>query len=222
MRRFHFLIGAKYTTARATFRIQLISLCANSNGDVFVTGWTRGASTAEDIVTIKYNPATGDTLWVKKLVGPSSDRPLAITCDNNSVYVTGWTFNPTRDIITIKYNGSTGDTSWVRRYNGSNNGGDYGIVITVDTAMFTCCRSDVSGQERKFTILKYDASGNTPSGWPYVYIGGISTTFDEAHAVKVDASGNVYVTGEGGAVPTSDYLTIKIEQRRRTPVGKKI
>ncbi len=189
-----------------------VSLCANSNGDVFVTGWTRGASTAEDIVTIKYNPATGDTLWVKKLVGPSSDRPLAITCDNNSVYVTGWTFNPTRDIITIKYNGSTGDTSWVRRYNGSNNGGDYGIAITVDNSgnVYSAGRSDVSGQGQKFTILKYDASGNTPSGWPYVYIGGVSTTFDEAHAVKVDASGNVYVTGEGGAVPTSDYLTIKI------------
>ncbi len=190
-----------------------VSMCVNSNGDVFVTGWTKGATTAEDIVTIKYNPVTGDTLWVKKMVGPSSDRPLAITCDNSSVFVCGWTFNPGRDIITIKYNATTGDTTWIKRYNGSNNGGDYGFSVAVDNSgnVYTAGRSDVAGGlGQKFTILKYDANGNVPSGWPVVYTGGVSTSFDEARSVKVDGSGNVYVTGQSGNSPGADFMTMRI------------
>lgn len=190
-----------------------VAMCVNSSGDVFVTGWTRGATTAEDIITIKYNPNTGDTIWVKKIVSPLADRPLAMTCDNGAVYVTGWTFSPGRDIITIKYNAATGDTTWIRRYNGSNNGGDYGFAITVDNSgnVYSAGRSDVTGGVgQKFTILKYDASGIVPSGWPVVYTGGLSTAFDEAHSVKVDGSGNVYVTGSAGSNSAADFMTMKI------------
>src|SRR5258706_8313093 len=136
-----------------------------------------------------------------------------MVCDNNAVYVTGWTFNPGRDIITIKYNAATGDTTWVKRYNGSNNGGDYGLNITSDAAgnVYVAGRSDVTGGlGQKFTILKYDASGNVPSGWPVIYTGALSTAFDEAHGVVVDGSGNVYVTGQSGPVGADDFLTLKI------------
>ena len=113
-----------------------IGMCMNTAGDVFVTGWSYSAANLEDIVTIKYNHETGDTLWVKKIVRPLSDRPTAITCDNNAVYVTGWTTSSTtgKDIITIKYNASTGDTTWLKTYNGSTSGGDYGFAIYVDAS----------------------------------------------------------------------------------------
>src|SRR5260221_10978146 len=112
-------LWAKAYNGPANLQDSSVSVCVNGNGEVFVTGWSLSASNAEDIVTIKYNPNTGDTIWVKRLAGTLQDKPTAMTCDNNAVYVTGWTFNPGRDIITIKYNAATGDTTWVKRYNGS-------------------------------------------------------------------------------------------------------
>jgi hypothetical protein len=190
-------------------------IAVNSNGNVFVTGWTLNAATGRDIVTIRYNQFTGDSMWVKTYagVGTSDDVPNAIVADNNAVYITGWTFNPSRDIVTIKYNITDGSFAWVRTYNGTGNGGDYGWAVTVDQSgnVYSAGRSDVGAGGQKFTILKYDASGNMVSGWPCVYMGTLSTSFDEARAIRVDGSGNVYVTGTAGVgTGNDDYLTIKI------------
>jgi len=189
-------------------------MCLNSSGDVFVTGWSYSVATLEDIVTVKYNHETGDSLWVKRYVGPLDDRPLAITCDNNSVYVTGWSTSAAsgKDVITIKYNASTGDTTWVKKFNGTNNGGDYGLAIYVDASgnVYVCGRTDDVSGGQKFLILKYDINGNVPSGWPVVYTGAQSTTFDEAHGVVADGSGNVYVTGISGLSGAQTFMTMKI------------
>jgi hypothetical protein len=208
-----FVSWAKSYNGPANLQDSSVAVCVNGNGQVFVTGWTYSAASLQDIVTLCYNPNTGDTVWVKRIVSPLSDKPLAMTCDNNAVYVTGWTFNPSsgRDVITIKYNAATGDTTWIKRYNGTGNGGDYGIAIAVDAAgnVYSAGRTDIGGSQ-KFSILKYDINGNVPSGWPVVYINGISTSFDEAHGVKVDGSGNVYVAGQSGPVGASDFMTLKI------------
>ena len=206
-------LWAKAYNGPANLQDSAVSVSVNGNGEVFVTGWSLSSTNAEDIVTIKYNPNTGDTLWVKRFSGAGQDKPTAMTCDNNAVYVTGWTFPGTnRDIVTIKYNAATGDTTWVKRYNGSNNGGDYGFAIASDASgnVYVAGRSDVSGQGQKLTVLKYDASGNVPSGWPVIYNGPLSTTFDEGHAITVDAAGNVYVTGQAGTTGADDFLTLKI------------
>lgn len=187
----------------------------NSNRNVFVTGWSAVTSTNHDIITIRYNPDTGDSVWVKRFEGGYDDIPLAMTCDNNAVYVTGCTFaSSNRNIVVLKYDAATGDTLWVKRYNGPGNGGDYAFSIFVDGAgnVYAAGRTDVSGLQ-KFVVLKFDASGNIPSGWPAIYSAGISNNFDEAHSVKVDNSGNVYVTGLSGSstvTTTHDYMTLKI------------
>ncbi len=190
------------------------AMCVNSNGNVFVTGWTKSGSSPTDIVTIRYNPVNGDTVWVKIFAHPFEDRPATIIADNNFVYITGWTFNNTnRDILTIKYDASNGDTVWVREYNGPGGGGDYGLALELDGSgnVYVAGRTDNGSAGQKMTILKYDNAGNFPSGWPMIYTGGISGPFDEAHAVKVDGSGNIYVTGftRNGPTTTDDYLTLK-------------
>jgi hypothetical protein len=190
-----------------------VAICVNSNGNVFVTGWI--ASSSVDVVTIRYNPVSGDTVWVKKFSHPFEDKPVAIIADNNFVYVTGWTFNSvtTRDILTIKYDASNGDSLWVREYNGPGGGGDYGLALDLDGSgnVYVAGRTDNGAAGQKMTVLKYDNAGNLPSGWPMIYTGGISGTSDEARSVKVDGSGNVYITGftRNGAVSTDDYLTLK-------------
>ncbi|MCC6864784.1 MAG: T9SS type A sorting domain-containing protein [Ignavibacteria bacterium] len=192
-----------------------IGISVNSNGNVFVTGWSLGTGTSADIVTVRYNPVTGDTIWVNRYSGPTNleDKVSAITSDNNAVYVTGWSFVPSRDIITIKYDAATGNRLWVKTYNGIGNGGDYGLAITVDGSgnVYSAGRSDVGGSQ-KFTILKYDASGNMVSGWPCVYTGGLSAAFDQVNAITVDGSGNVFAGGKSGTGSAGgfNYLTIGI------------
>lgn len=203
-----------------------VGISVNPSGDVFVTGWSLGSGTSSDIVTLRYNPANGDTVWVNRYNGASNleDKVSAITCDNNAVYVTGWSFVPNRDIVTIKYDAATGTRLWTKTYNGTGNGGDYGFAIAVDASgnVYVTGRSDAgSGQGQKFTTLKYDASGNMVSGWPNVYVSGLSSSFDQAQAIKVDGSGNVYVTGKSGTAGTEDFLTLKINSGGTTAWAKK-
>ncbi len=208
-----FIIWNKAYNGPANLQDSAVAVSVNPAGQVFVTGWSLGSTTAADIVTLRYNPDTGDTIWVKRVGSTLEDKPTSMVSDNNAVYVTGWSFNPGRDIITIKFNAATGDTTWVRRYNGSNNGGDYGFSITVDASgnVYVAGRSDVTGGlGQKFTILKYDASGNVAAGFPYIYTAGLSTIFDEAHSIKVDGSGGIYVTGKSGTAGLEDFLTIKL------------
>lgn len=191
---------------------EALGISANGNGEVFVTGYTTDASI--NIVTIKYDPASGDSLWVKKYSGQLEDKPTAIISDNNFVYITGWSFSPpnNRDIITIKYNASTGDTVYVKKYNGTGNGGDYGWAIAFDGSgnAYVAGRTDIGGQQ-KMIVIKYDASGNIV--YSTIYTGLLSNSFDEAHEIKVDGSGNAYITGISGISnnnTTYDYLTLKL------------
>lgn len=202
-----------------------VGVSINAAGNVFITGWSLGSGTSSDIVTIRYNPETGDTLWVNRFngtPGTMEDKVSAITSDNNAVYITGWSFTPSRDIVTIKYDAATGSRLWVKTYNGTGNGGDYGFAIAVDGSgnVYVSGRSDVGGAQ-KFTTIKYDASGNVVAGWPSVYTGAFSSTFDQAQAVKVDGSGNVYVTGKSGSAGVEDFLTLKINSNGTIAWAKK-
>jgi hypothetical protein len=188
-----------------------VGICVNASGQIFVTGWSVIGGTNTDIVTIRYNPDSGDSLWVKRYDGiGNEDKVSAITCDNNAVYITGWSLTPSRDILVIKYDASSGNTAWVKTYNGTGNGGDYGFAIAADGSgnVYACGRSDVGAGGQKFTILKYDSAGNLQ--WASVYTGSLSTINDEAHALKVDGSGNVYVTGRSATGTSSDILTLKL------------
>jgi hypothetical protein len=208
-------VWAKVYNGPAVQQDSSVGVSINSLGMVFVTGWSIGAGTGADIVTIRYNPDNGDTMWVNRYNGVSSleDKVSAITCDNGAVYVTGWSFLPSRDIVTIKYDAATGSRLWVKTFNGTGNGGDYGFALAVDPSgnVYVTGRSDVGGGNgQKFTTLKYDASGNMVSGWPSIYSGPLSTTFDQAQAIKLDAATNVYITGKSGLSGFEDFLTMKI------------
>lgn len=190
-----------------------VAISVNSTNMLFVTGATNPTGSNSDVVTIRYNPATGDTMWVKMIKGSAnlSDYPTAITSDNAFVYVTGWLFNPGRDMFVAKYNALTGDTLWMRTYNGSGNGGDYSFAVQTDAAgnVYMAGRSDIGGSQ-KCTILKYNAAGVLASGFPFIYTGPLSTALDEVHSMKIDAAGNIYTTGKSGPAGLEDYLTLKV------------
>jgi len=83
------------------------AIAVDNNGNVYVTGESKGLGTDFDYATIKYNP-NGEEIWVSRYNGPgdSSDRARAIAVDNyGNVYVTGESYGSGTDFdyATIKY-----------------------------------------------------------------------------------------------------------------------
>jgi hypothetical protein len=84
-----------------------LSIAADSGNNCYVTGYSPGTNSGNDIVTIKYGP-NGNQVWLQRYHGPGNgdDAGNAIAVDNNgNVYVTGYetTAAGGTEIVTIKY-----------------------------------------------------------------------------------------------------------------------
>ncbi len=189
------------------------SMAVDGSGNVFVTGGSEGSGTSRDFATIKYYP-NGDTAWVRRHDGPASnyDEAYTIVVDGSgNAYVTGYVYSSSTnsyDFATIKYY-PHGDTAWVRTYNGPGSSGDFARAIAVDDSgnVYVTGNSYASGTSIDYATIKYDSDGNT--AWVKRYSASGSMT-DQAYAIAVDDSGNVYVTGYSANVGTDlDYATIK-------------
>jgi uncharacterized delta-60 repeat protein len=196
-------------------------IAVDSSGNVYVTGWSAaGPSTGFDYATIKYNSA-GQEQWVARYSGPGNqaDEAAAIAIDNSgNVYVTGSSLNSEAnlDYATVKYN-SSGQEQWAARYNGPANRHDAAHVLALDSLgnVYVTGFSEGSGTNTDYATIKYNSSGEQQ--WVARY-NGLGNDTDEATAIAVDGSGNVYVTGRSvGSGGDFDYATIKYQQISAPP-----
>src|SRR6185503_5492457 len=197
------------------------AVAVDSSGNVFVTGGSTGISEGPfDFATIKYSGA-GVALWTNRYTlgnaiedGYDEGRALAMDGSGN-VFVTGpsWSgglFGST-DFATIKYSGA-GVALWTNRYNGPGNYFDFANAMAVDgsgnvVVAGYSARTNVSPPNYDYATIKYSDAG--VALWTNRYNGPGNST-DQARAVAVDGSGNVFVTGvSGGTNGYSDYATIK-------------
>ncbi len=191
------------------------SIKVDASGNIFVTGSVATSFDNWDYLTIKYN-SSGVQQWARTYNGPGNfhDQSYSIALDNSgSVYVTGGSFgNGTeRDFCTIKYN-SAGDSQWVRRYNGPGNDIDEAISVIVDASgnVYVTGYSD-DGINLNYHTIKYDSAGTIKWSATYNFPTGGFGSEDRPHDMKVDAGGNVYVTGESsdGVAFLDMYATVK-------------
>jgi uncharacterized delta-60 repeat protein len=184
------------------------AIALDRSGNVYVTGFSDGGGTGYDYATIKYNSA-GQKEWVARYNGPGNDGDLAQAIavdDSGNAYVTGFSLGSGTglDYATIKYN-SAGQEQWVARYNGPGNDFDEGLAIVVDTSgnVYVTGESWDPGTKTDYATIKYNSVGQEQ--WVARY--DSSAGIDNAAAIAIDRSGNVYVTGDSGS--GSDYATIK-------------
>jgi len=184
-----------------------------NSGDVYVTGYSyRILPSNRDFVTIKYNPATGDTVWTRRYNGAAEggDESYALGIDNSgNIFISGNSDQgaTSADIVTIKYTPSGSQiVSFINLPNFQrpnalkiNNNGDVFIAgIT---------RTGANPTTDDYLTIKYNNS--LTFQWLKTY-NGTANNADNATALVTDASGNIYVTGFSyWSGQFFNYVTIK-------------
>lgn len=177
------------------------------SGNLVTAGYVEGGCNGIDICIIKYN-AAGDTLWMTTYDGSGinqdEDVPQEMTIDNSgNIYVTGKSEdNNYYYAVTLKYD-SSGNLLWEKRYLTAQSAGN---DIAVDAAgnVYICGYREISNN-KDFLLIKYNSSGIQQ--WMQNYSNG---NHDEAIALELDSTGNVYVTGrQSGVNYIFDWATLK-------------
>ena len=196
-------------TANLSDRVSALTL--DATGNVFVTGTSsNGSNTA--FATLKYDGATGATLWGPALFnGPGNlaDAPVALAVDGaGNLFVTGQSVNGNADFATLKYDGTTGAVLWGPAI--FDGGTDVPIpngLVVVGSGDVLVTGTSPSGALAGLATLKYSGSTGSTIWGPVHFTGGGTVALLSANPMlATDASGNVVVTGSGG----SGTSTIKL------------
>ena len=121
----------------------------------------------------------------------------------------------TSDYATIKYDPS-GNQVWASRYDRPGMFPDSAFAIAVDDSgnVYVTGYSYDSATYQDYATTKYYPNGDT--AWVRRYYGP-GNSWDEARAIAVDDSGNVYVTGFSTGDGTDyDYATMKYSANGET------
>lgn len=162
-------------------------------------GWM-GNTRRLDYLVIKYNPATGETLWTRSYdgtepVGPKDDYAFGIATDTEgNIYVTGKAVeNGTYyDVTTIKYL-PTGEVGWVNRFDWGENGYEGASAIDVgrNRHVYIGGFTETGLGMYDMLVVTLDQNGEVQWQRSYNYV----NEDDSVTAIHVDRYGSVYVVG---------------------------
>lgn len=175
---------------------------AYKNGSAYVTGkGFYSTSSSADYVTIKYNGTTGDSIWVKNYNGTGNGNDSATSIrisTDSSIFVTGKSFGTsTYDYATLRYS-STGTQNWAKRYNGSSNGNDIGISLSLNSTaaspdIYVTGTSDSTGTGTNIVTIKYTFT--SVESWKKTYNGNGNGNDSPAELRYVDDN-SIYIIGK--------------------------
>ena len=173
-------------------------LAVDVSGNIYVTGYSTGASGYYDIVTFKYS-SNGAMLWNVVYNGMFNGDDLAqgIALDGSgNVYITGSSEGADTgyDLVTIKYDGD-GNLLWQARYDGPQHIDDGGKSICVDSAGNVCVTGfsryrDSDTYANMVATIKYDSMGTLL--WANRYL-SFDAWDNVGTSIGIEKNGNIYV-----------------------------
>jgi uncharacterized delta-60 repeat protein len=174
----------------------LYAVAVDSGGNVYCGGYTRpfGAG-SYDALLLKYDGSRA-LEWVKTWGGTGKDYLRAVAVDSGgNIYCAGYTESfgaGSWDALLLKYD-SSGTLQWARTWGGTREDCLYGVAIDFLGNIY-CAGYTNSFNPHAYDdvlLLKYDSSGVLQ----YAKTWGSYYYDEQAYAVAVDPSGNVYCAG---------------------------
>jgi hypothetical protein len=193
------------------------ALALGADGHVVMVGQAYTNALDEyDYMTKKINGTTGAIIWTQFYAGDAEDldKISAVATDaSNNVYITGQSKSlaTSEDYYTVKYN-SAGTEQWNHRFSSAGLEFDSGTDLELSasgTYLYVTGYSYEAADNNDYTTVKYaTATGNLE--WSIQFDGPASLS-DQALKLELDATENIYVTGNSHGGPTTnlDYSTIK-------------
>ncbi|MEO8146912.1 MAG: SBBP repeat-containing protein [Bacteroidia bacterium] len=201
------------------------AIAIDSSGNIIITGQSDANPNGTrnwNYRTVKYN-TIGTQVWASSYDGAigQDDLPYAIAVNAaGAIFVTGVAdADPSaeivNDIVTVKYS-SAGVQTWATTYSGSGGFDDEGNAVTI-AANGSCVVAgyiEDNQQQRSGLVVKYSTTG--AQTWGYIF-DGIGDNSDNVRDLKVDNTGNVYVSGYSvGFNSDRDICTIKMNSNGDT------
>jgi hypothetical protein len=178
---------------------------------IYVAGASDAYGTANDILLIKRDYKTGDTLWTRHYNGTANGDDQVVDMEINQttgdIYITGksqWS-GTGYDIVIIKYS-ANGDLGWATRWNNSAfNGDDFPKDIGIDGSgrvLISGYTYNKSGYypygDKNFLILSYNSNGLLLNSWLsslLAYNSSVNNSTDMIGGAIVN-SGQIFIAGE--------------------------
>jgi uncharacterized delta-60 repeat protein len=186
------------------------SLAIDNADNIYVCGMSLGQVNDFEMLLIKYN-ASGGQQWVHTSGGAGFDRGTDVAVDNSgNVYMCGRdeVNNYVAHMVTLKFQPDGTQMMYEIVDNGVDSS-DGAVKIAVDAQgnVYTAGYVTSSNQQLNGALVKYNPAG--VQQWVRYY-NGASNGDDYINDMKLDAAGNIYMTGTSFNTPTqNDYITLK-------------
>ena len=174
------------------------SLAIDTLNNVYVGGYSQGATGDDDFMVIKYSVdgpvADGSPLWQTRIAGTVGlqDKITDLAAGPDGIAVVGNSQNSALnfDYLTVKLSFS-GSQIWQKTYNRSG-GDDFGKTVAIDAdGSVIVSGQSWNGTNHDITSIKYLSADGTID-WTKTYNGGSA---DEPMDLVLDAAGDVFLTG---------------------------
>ena len=196
------------------------AVALDSSGNVFVTGLSYNTNRLFDYLTVAFSGA-GALLWANRYGTSSDSYPTAITVDSSGdVVVTGYSWSDVGHpgYATVVYSG-TGLPLWTNLYDGPVHGGSEATGMAADRRgnVFVTGYSNGLGSNYNYNYLTIGHASSGVPLWTNRYNGPANGP-DQAAALAVDNSGNVFVTGSSSNGTNLEFATIKYSVVQPIPI----
>ncbi len=185
---------------------QSFSVAVDGSGNTYISGMTGGnlggTSAGHYEAFLAKFDASGNVLWTRQIGTAKYDRSNAVAVDSaGNAYISGNTYGSLggtsaggSDAFLVKYDPS-GNLVWSQQIGTANTELSSSVVVDSSSNIYICGNTNGNlggtyrGEDDAY-LTKFDSSGNV------LWTRQIGTTEnDNGHAVTVDSSGNVYISG---------------------------